>query len=201
MNYRQSKAPKLKDFYNMNLTNYNPHRGSISSVKSNIEMFSTPPKDSLENSVVDQRSHLMEVNIEPYQGDSLKNDSITSTYYNHNEDKIDEYTHSEKEIFLNKIQYLNKNFVHQEKKNTNTKETAKICYKHMQKIEISIYSNKETLSTSIDVVEKSFWFGAYDKHINLNNLLKVLQFYTEESTNKIVIFNKIDREEYLCEGL
>jgi hypothetical protein len=55
-----NKGPiKLKDFYNMDLTNYHPHRCSISSVnKSNIEILSTPQKDSLENSIVDMKSQI-----------------------------------------------------------------------------------------------------------------------------------------------
>jgi hypothetical protein len=79
---------------------------------------------------------------------------------------------------LNKLQHLNKTFVQ-----LKTNEiTAKISYKHMQKIEFS-YLTETTVSSDC---EKYFWFGAYDKHINLNNLLKVLQFYTDESANKIV---------------
>ena len=104
------------------------------------------------------------------------------------DDKVDEYTQSEKKNFLNKLQHLNKIFVHQNDKNLSSEETAKISYKHMQRIEISLYASKETTVASTTDCEKYFWFGAYDKHINTNNLLKVLQFYSDESANKIVSF-------------
>jgi hypothetical protein len=45
---------KLNDIYNINLTNYQPHRYSIT----NLDNESTPAKDSLENSVVDHISQI-----------------------------------------------------------------------------------------------------------------------------------------------
>jgi predicted nucleic acid-binding protein len=110
--------------------------------------------------------------------------SITS--YLKSDDKLDEYTQSEKKNFLNKLQHLNKTFVHQNSKNTSTaEETAKISYKHMQRIDLVLNSSKETVSTNAEV-ERFFWFGAYDKLINYNNLVKVLKFYNEEPQAKIV---------------
>jgi hypothetical protein len=101
---------------------------------------------------------------------------------NRSEDKVDEYTQSEKKNFLNKLSHLGGIFMHP---NSKQEETAKISYKHMQRIEISLYSSKESASTNIDI-ERCFWFAAYDKNINITNILKVLQFYTEESVGKVV---------------
>ena len=54
-NKKQNNHPiKLNDIYNINLTNYQPHRDSII----NIDNESNPAKDSLENSVVDHKSQI-----------------------------------------------------------------------------------------------------------------------------------------------
>jgi hypothetical protein len=58
---------KLKDIYNIKLTNYQPHRdrGSLSSInKSNFDNESVHPKDSLENSVIAEQKSQLPIYIE-----------------------------------------------------------------------------------------------------------------------------------------
>lgn len=143
---------------------------------------------------------------------------------------VDEFTNTDKKTFNYNVTNLKKSFVNNNitdhfKNNHHcmtdnlVEETAKITYKHMSRVELkhdkeqvkntynSISNSNINISTSSGLVthDKYYWFGAYDKLLNVKNMKKILKFFIDKNTHDysktfVCIYIKVEREKYNFEG-